>query len=102
MLVSFRTFIVALVLSVAGSAFAQSALSIRGYVVEATGATVPGVTIEIETSAGAAIAHAQSDRAGSFSFMGLSGGDYLLRVPAFAGFAPRTDRKSTRLNSSHR
>jgi hypothetical protein len=90
MLVSFRTFIVALVLSVAGSAFAQSALSIRGYVVEATGATVPGVTIEIETSAGAAIAHAQSDRAGSFSFMGLSGGDYLLRVPAFAGFAPRT------------
>src|ERR1035437_2260595 len=90
MLVSFRTFIVALVLSVAGSAFAQSALSIRGYVVEATGATVPGVTIEIETSAGAAIAHAQSDRAGNFSFVGLSGGDYLLRVPAFAGFAPRT------------
>jgi outer membrane receptor protein involved in Fe transport len=90
MFVQLRILIVALLSSVAGLAFAQGALSIRGYVVEATGAAVPGVTIKIENPAGAAIAEAQSDRAGSFSFVGLSGGDYLVAVPAFSGFAPRT------------
>ncbi len=72
------------------SALGQGALSIRGYVVEATGASVPGVTIEIQTPAGTAVKQTQSDRTGNFSLLGLSGGDYLLKVPAFSGFAPRT------------
>ena len=90
MLVKFKVCVVALLTSAVGTVFAQNALSIRGYVVESTGATVPGVTIQIETQAGAAIAQTQSDRTGNFRLTGLAGGEYLLAVPAFSGFATRT------------
>lgn len=81
--------IVALLLSAAAPAFAQSFLSVRGTIVDATGAAVPGLPITLGTSTGVLIAHTQSDSAGSFSFDGLSAGDVVLTVPASSGFASR-------------
>ena len=72
------------------STSAQNTFSLRGYVVEATGSAVPGVPIQLQTRAGISTAQTQSDSTGNFNFVGLPTGDFLLTVPQFSGFAPRT------------
>jgi hypothetical protein len=86
----FQISFVALLLTIAGPAFAQDLLSVRGRVVEATGAAVPGIAIQIETPAGATVAHTQSDSAGNFTLPNLHPGNFVLDVPAASGFAPHS------------
>ena len=76
--------------TIAGSAFAQNLLSIRGRVVEATGAAVPGIAIQISTPSGTSVAHTQSDSAGNFTLPSLHPGNFVLTVPAASGFAERS------------
>jgi hypothetical protein len=90
MLSRFKFSAVALLLTAAASACAQSPLSVRGYVVEATGAAVPGIVIRLDTRAGIAVAQTQSDSTGNFTITGLHAGDYTLTVPAASGFATCT------------
>ena len=67
----------------------QTAWPVSGIVVDATGAAIPGATVEVEqTGRPARQAHAGAQ--GEFSFTSLAAGDYTLVVPAFSGFAPRT------------
>jgi hypothetical protein len=80
----------ALLFTIAGPAFAQNPLSIRGYVIEATGAAVPGATVQLETGVGAFLRDTQCDATGAFRFTGLAAGDYFINVPASSGFAART------------
>src|SRR6266702_642942 len=68
---------------------AQNTLSVRGYVVEATGSAIPGIPMRL-SRAGTLVHEIESDAAGNFVFTGLHAGDFLLDVPAFSGFAPRT------------
>ncbi|MDP9049144.1 MAG: TonB-dependent receptor, partial [Acidobacteriota bacterium] len=79
-------FFIALLLFVAGPAFAQS-LSVRGRVVDATGAVVPGVIIQLSTSAGVSVAQTKSDNAGNFTLSNLHPGNFVLTAPATLGFA---------------
>jgi hypothetical protein len=90
MLSRFKFSVVALLFAAIVSACAQTPLSVRGYVVEATGASVPGIAIHLDTRAGVAVAQTQSDSTGNFSITGLHTGDYTLTVPAASGFAART------------
>ncbi len=90
MTAKFKLLLVALLLSAAALAFAQSILSVRGTLVDATGAAVPGLSITMATSTGDVIAHTRSDSAGNFSLNGLSAGDVVLTVPASSGFASNT------------
>ena len=90
MFARFTATLVLLLVTATISARAQNTLSIRGYVVEATGSAIPNVPIQLETRAGALVTQINSDSTGNFIFAGLHAGDFLLNVPAFSGFASRT------------
>jgi hypothetical protein len=81
---------VALLLILGLPAFAQNLFTVHGHVVEATGAAVPGIPIQLEPPAGAPIAQTQSDSAGNFTLPNLHPGNFVLDVPAAAGFAQRS------------
>ena len=74
----------------AGLAQAQNNLSIRGFVVDPTGASVPNAPIQLLTRSGARLLETHSDATGDFTFTGVSRGDFLLSLPAFSGFAAQT------------
>jgi Carboxypeptidase regulatory-like domain/TonB dependent receptor len=90
MLARFRLLVAALLLNVAVPAFTQDVFSIRGTVIEATGAAIPSLPVTLETRTGVPIAQTQSDSAGNFVFTGLRAADLVLTVPASSGFATRT------------
>jgi hypothetical protein len=81
---------VALFIGIAATALSQTPLSIRGTVVDATGAVVPGLVVTLDTRSGTPVARTGSDANGTFVFTGLSAGDLVLSVPAVAGLAART------------
>jgi hypothetical protein len=66
---------------------AQSALSVRGSVVDPTGAGIPGATVRLETASGDLLAQSQSDGKGEFVLLNLPSGNYSLVVPAYSGFS---------------
>jgi hypothetical protein len=70
--------------------FAESAFSVRGSVVDSTGAAVPGATVQLQTSGGEVASQSQTDARGDFTLLNVSGGDISLMVPAYSGFASRT------------
>jgi len=65
---------------------AQSGASITGTVKDPQGQPIPGTTLTLFSSTGAAGSATTSDSAGSYHFEGLPEGDYLLRAAA-PGFA---------------
>lgn len=90
MLSKFSRISICFALGLACSAYAQSSsLSVRGSVVDTTGAGVTGATIRLESSAGDAVAQTKADQDGNFALLRLSAGDFTLVIPAYSGFAAR-------------
>ncbi len=81
--------VVLLILGVAWRGYAQTAYSVRGSVLDPTGAGIPGATVQLETPAGALIAQSHTDSRGDFTLPDLSSGNFTLVVPAYSGFASR-------------
>ncbi|WP_263366750.1 TonB-dependent receptor [Edaphobacter bradus] len=69
---------------------AQTAFSVRGSVLDPTGAGISGATVQLETSDGALVSHSQTDPKGDFGLLRVPGGNFSLVVPAYSGFASRT------------
>lgn len=70
--------------------FAESAFSVRGSVLDSTGAAVPGATVQLQASGGQVANETQTDARGDFTLLNVSGGNFSLIVPAYSGFASRT------------
>jgi hypothetical protein len=87
---SLRRLLALLIASVASSGYAQNLPSVRGSVVDPTGATVPGATVRLEASDGKLVAQTTVDSAGNFTLANLPAGAFSLAVPAFSGFASHT------------
>ncbi|HWZ01409.1 MAG TPA: TonB-dependent receptor [Edaphobacter sp.] len=85
-----RRLLAILIASVASLAHAQNLPSIRGSVVDPTGATVPGATVRLESPAGDLLTQTTVDDAGNFLLTNLHAGTFSLAVPAFSGFAAHT------------
>ena len=78
-----------LILGVAWRGYAQTAYSVRGSVLDPTGAGIPGATVQLETPAKTLITQSHTDSKGDFTLLNLSPGNFTLVVPAFSGFASR-------------
>jgi len=61
--------------------------TLRGHIVDPTGALIPGATVNITTSAGTAVTSTTADSAGAYSVTGLAPGGYIIQA-TFEGFAP--------------
>src|SRR5580693_6098658 len=84
-------YLLALLLTfVACPVYAQNPPSVRGSVVDPTGATVPGATVRLESPNGDLVSQTTVDDAGNFVLTNLHPGAFSLAVPAFSGFAPHT------------
>lgn len=70
--------------------FAQRTLSLRGFVIDATGASIAGATVEVDDLQGVTLSEVKTDDTGVFNFQNLASGDYKLVVPAYASFAVST------------
>jgi hypothetical protein len=90
MLLKLIRLLIPFALALACSANAQTNLSVRGSVIDTTGAAVPGVTIRLDSSTGKPIAETKTDQDGAFALLRLAAGDFSLVVPAYSGFASRT------------
>jgi hypothetical protein len=86
----FKLLLALFIVVVLNSAIAQNVMTIRGHLIDATGAQVPDVPLQLTRPNGPLVGETQSDATGNFSFTGLSAGEYTLKVPTFAGFAPKT------------
>jgi hypothetical protein len=62
-------------------------VSIRGKVVDPSGALMPGTTIIVTPASGKDVASAVTDASGSFIFRGIAPGDYTIHA-TFYGFVP--------------
>ena len=70
---------------------AQSLTSLNGLVTDATGAVVPGATVELENAATMAKRTTTSDSTGNYGFAQLPPGNYKMSVKAAGGNnAPQT------------
>src|SRR3984957_18356428 len=87
MLSKFSRLLIPLLLALICSAHAQTNLSVRGFVIDSTGAAVPGATLRLETAEGQLIADTKADQDGMFALLRLAPGDFSLVVPAYSGFA---------------
>ncbi len=85
-----RRLLALLIASVASLAYAQNLPSVRGSVVDPTGATVPGATVRLESPNGDLVSQTTVDSAGNFLLTNLHAGTFSLAVPAFSGFASHT------------
>lgn len=79
-----------MVLGIAASGFGQSSFSVRGSVLDPTGAGISGATVQLNTPAGMLIGRTQTDSRGDFALLNLPRGNFSLSVPAHSGFAART------------
>ncbi|MBB5319227.1 TonB-dependent receptor [Tunturibacter empetritectus] len=82
-----RHLLLFLLLTLSCSSFAQTLLSVRGSILDPTGAAIPGATVQLETTSGTLAAQSASDDRGNFILSNLSPGTYSLSVPAYSGFA---------------
>ena len=76
---------------VASSASAQAPGSVQGLVQDQSGGVVPHAVVELRDGAGAIVAATQTDASGTFSFTGVSPGDYTIRT-SLEGFEPAAAR----------
>ncbi len=79
-----------LVFCVAGAAHGQRTFSVRGSVVDVTGASVPGASVRVEDRGGKVLGAAQSNSGGDFVVTGLRAGEVNVVVPEQFGLAART------------
>jgi hypothetical protein len=86
----FRCITIFLILGTTWAGVAQTAFSLRGSVLDPTGAGISGATVRIETSDGLLVSECQTDVTGSFTLLNLPGGNFSLVVPAYSGFAARS------------
>src|SRR5579871_120840 len=84
---SLRHLLALLLLSFSCSLFAQNVLSVRGSILDTTGAAIAGASIRLETVTGDLIAQGQSDALGNFTLNNVRAGHFTLTVPPFSGFA---------------
>jgi hypothetical protein len=61
--------------------------SVRGTIADPTGALIPGATVSLTTSTGTVVATTTSDSSGTYAFLNLGPGTYVVHAE-FAGFAP--------------
>ncbi|NYF53431.1 TonB-dependent receptor [Tunturiibacter gelidoferens] len=85
-----RHLLALLLLALSCSSFAQTVLSVRGSILDPTGAAIPGATVRLETTAGVLASQSESDAKGNFTLNNLSPGNYSLIVPTYSGFAAYT------------
>jgi hypothetical protein len=71
-------------------AFSQATLSVRGSLIDPTGAAIAGATVRVDDSSSAVIAHSRTDARGDFALFNLPAGNFSLVVPAYDGFSART------------
>jgi len=90
MSLTFRCLMAILIIGVASRGYAQTASSVRGSVLDPTGAGISGATVQFETANGALLKQSQTDLKGEFIFLDLPSGNFSLVVPAYSGFAMRT------------
>ena len=70
----------------------QASGSVRGTVVDPTGAGVPGASIQVLAAHGAPISESVTDSQGAFAILNLPRGNLFLVVPPFLGFSERRIR----------
>jgi Carboxypeptidase regulatory-like domain/TonB dependent receptor len=90
MSLTFRCLMAILIIGVASRGYAQTAFSVRGSVLDPTGAGISGATVQLETANGALLKQSQTDLKGEFILLDLPSGNFSLVVPAYSGFALRT------------
>ncbi|MGA7831515.1 MAG: carboxypeptidase regulatory-like domain-containing protein [Terracidiphilus sp.] len=61
--------------------------TLRGHIVDPTGALIPGTTVTVTTAAGVTVSTATADADGAYQVTGLAPGSYIVLANA-AGFAP--------------
>ena len=82
--------VLVLMLCMGWRGFGESAFSVRGAVLDSTGAAVPGATVQLQSSGGKVASETRTDAGGEFILLHVPGGDFSLVVPAYSGFASRT------------
>src|SRR5216684_4575950 len=86
--VRISAFVVFILVAYSGSLFAQAQTGrLRGQIVDATGAVIPGASITVKNSSG--LVSATSDGVGAYDVKNLAPGKYTVSVTA-KGFAPTT------------
>jgi len=61
--------------------------TLRGHIVDQTGALIPGAQVTVTNSAGAAVKDTTADSSGSYAVSGLAPGGYIIKA-TYDGFAP--------------
>ena len=82
-----RRFFLFILLLLSRAVQAQNGISVRGSVVDGTGAAIPGATVRLETRADVLLAQATSDDQGNFTLLDPNPGDATLVVPVYSAFA---------------
>lgn len=88
--VTLRCVLAWLMLVVAACSQAQMAYSVRGSVLDPSGAGIAGASVRVETAGGALVRQAATNGQGDFALVNVPAGSYSLVVPAVSGFASRT------------
>src|ERR1035441_9230814 len=98
------TTVLVLIFLSASAIFGQAVAigSVSGTVSDQSGSSVPNATVKMTQTDRGTVHTGNTDAEGHYTFNDLPVGPYRLEVSAngFKGYA-QTDRKSTRLNSSH-
>ena len=71
----------------APTAAAQTTGTLRGHILDQTGALIPGAQVTVTTSAGGTVKTVTADSTGSYSVSGLAPGGYIVKA-TYDGFAP--------------
>ena len=85
-----RRFTVFLLLCLAPVVFAQASFTVRGTVLDPSGAGIAGAPVLLQTPAGTPVTQSTADSKGSFTLSNVRAGSYALVAPTYNGFASRT------------
>ena len=86
----FRCLTLVLIVAIECQGLAQNPLSLRGSVLDSTGAGISGATVRLETVGGKLLNQSQTNSKGEFILTDLPSGNLSLVVPAYSGFASQT------------
>lgn len=86
----FRCVTLVLIVAMECRGQAQTILSLRGSVLDSTGAGISGATVRLESSSGELLNQSRTDPKGDFILLNLQRGNFSLVVPAYSGFASQT------------
>src|SRR5580704_4320611 len=94
----FRCVTLVLIVAMECRGLAQNTLSLRGSVLDPTGAGISGATVRLESSSGELLNQSRTDSKGDFILINLQSGNFSLVIPSYSGFASQT--LAVRLTSS--